>query len=405
MTAAAPHLYQSLRGFCLAGFAALGPDAGRDGEIPFVLDDHNGLYEYRPLLRDHVESRVARLTGLVDARLALDELRREPAAAVFARGARRRAGGQERTLFRAILLPLLVSTAEACGGFDWEDGAFNRVYGELERSLFGPSRAVRRHRAARRPPAASRSSRHGIASWRAADPRGGADLADAVAGRGRLARVRARAPGGRAEPPRRARGARRRDHGAPAGHGRRRSPPGRSSSSGSTGIRSGSRPMLGIAATRAARASRRGSTPWRGKLAGDAARSGSPGSEEDAELGEALERWELSLFEAEPLRSERLREALAALLGGGDGLWAAAMRAAVLVGEIAARRPELVAACARWPRRAGADAETADTCAGELRRDVLADDRAAAARAPSTRRCSGCARARPATSRRARPRD
>ena len=75
----------------------------------------------------------------MDARLALDELRREPAAAVFARGA---ADGPaaDRTLFRAILLPLLVSTAEACGGFDWEDGAFNRVYGELERSLFGAGR-------------------------------------------------------------------------------------------------------------------------------------------------------------------------------------------------------------------------------------------------------------------------
>jgi len=32
-------------------------------------------------------------------------------------------------------------------------------------------------------------------------------------------------------------------------------------------------------------------------------------------------------------RSDRLREALAALLGRSDGLWAAAMRAAVLVGD------------------------------------------------------------------------
>src|SRR5207342_3763740 len=29
---------------------------------------------------------------------------------------------------------------EACGGFDWEDGAFNRAYGELEHSLYGTSR-------------------------------------------------------------------------------------------------------------------------------------------------------------------------------------------------------------------------------------------------------------------------
>jgi hypothetical protein len=56
-------------------------------------------------------------------------------------------------------------------------------------------------------------------------------------------------------------------------------------------------------------------------------------AEEDHGLAEALDRWELSLFAAEPFRSEQLREALYALLGERDGLWAAAMRAAVLLGE------------------------------------------------------------------------
>jgi hypothetical protein len=56
-------------------------------------------------------------------------------------------------------------------------------------------------------------------------------------------------------------------------------------------------------------------------------------AEDDPELAEALDRWELSLFAEEPFRSEQLREALAALLGGQDGLWAAAVRAAVLLGE------------------------------------------------------------------------
>ena len=56
-------------------------------------------------------------------------------------------------------------------------------------------------------------------------------------------------------------------------------------------------------------------------------------AEEDPELAEALDRWELSLFADEPFRSEQLREALAALLGGPDGLWAASVRAAVLLGE------------------------------------------------------------------------
>src|SRR4029077_15687648 len=38
------------------------------------------------------------------------------------------------------LLGLLVSTAEACGGFDWDDASFDRAYVELERSLFGERR-------------------------------------------------------------------------------------------------------------------------------------------------------------------------------------------------------------------------------------------------------------------------
>src|SRR5581483_9952694 len=75
---------------------------------------------------------------LEDARIALDELRREPATGIFAPAGSQAAA--ERALFRSILVPLLVSTAEACGGFDWEDGAFERVYGELEESLFGDRR-------------------------------------------------------------------------------------------------------------------------------------------------------------------------------------------------------------------------------------------------------------------------
>ena len=132
--------------------------------------------------------------------------------------------------------------------------------------------------------------------------------------------------------------------------------------------------MLGIAATRPGGEPSR-LDPWRGKLAGDVL-AGLPGWEQDAELGEALERWELSLFEAEPLRSERLREALAALLGGADGLWAAAMRAAVLVGEVAnpAARAR-VDGVLGLARGAGADAETADTVRRIFVETVLADDR------------------------------
>ena len=46
----------------------------------------------------------------------------------------------------------------------------------------------------------------------------------------------------------------------------------------------------------------------------------------DTPLAEALDRWELSLFQHEPFRSEQLRSALGALLGA---TWA--LRAAVLL--------------------------------------------------------------------------
>ncbi len=56
----------------------------------------------------------------------------------------------------------------------------------------------------------------------------------------------------------------------------------------------------------------------------------------DPELSEALDRWELSLFQSEPFRSEQLRAALASLLGD---TWP--MRSCVLLGEDARAREEL----------------------------------------------------------------
>ncbi len=363
MTAAAPHLYEALRAFCLAAFARVAPDA-EQGEIPFVVDERGGLYEYRPLLRDYLEGRVHVLSQLPDAKIALDELRREPAAAIFARGA---ADGPSaaRTLFRAILLPLLVSTGEACGGFDWEDGAFDRVYGELEHSLFGAAR-----------------------SYTAAAPLAGLSAGSTI----ELARgIRVERIDG-ADPERNCSLAFERE--LPSGDVTLPDAPGELADA-VTALRLATgaavaagplvreqldrhplepRPLLGIAATAPGGEPSR-LDPWRGKLAGDLL-ARLPGSEQDGELGEALERWELSLFESEPLRSERLREALSALLGGADGLWAAAMRAAMLVGEIsepAARaRVDGIVGLARG---AGADEETVDTVRRIFVETVLADDR------------------------------
>jgi hypothetical protein len=64
----------------------------------------------------------------------------------------------------------------------------------------------------------------------------------------------------------------------------------------------------------------------------------------DSDLLEALDRWELALFHEGPVRADELREALDALLGCEEGAWAAAMRAAVLLGENGREREELVTA-------------------------------------------------------------
>ena len=69
-----------------------------------------------------------------------------------------------------------------------------------------------------------------------------------------------------------------------------------------------------------------------------------PLADEDRELGEALDRWELSLFADEPFRSGQVKDALTALLGNGDGAWAASMRAAVLLQENGKDRVELLRA-------------------------------------------------------------
>jgi hypothetical protein len=114
----------------------------------------------------------------------------------------------------------------------------------------------------------------------------------------------------------------------------------------------GIRPMLGIAATEPAGEPTR-LDPWRGRLAGDLLeRLGR--AEGEPELAEAIERWELALFEGEPLRSERLRESVTALLGGVDGLWAAAMRASMLLGETDRQREELIGPLRARSRRARA---------------------------------------------------
>ena len=348
MAVRAPHLYRSLRCFCLAGFSLLANDVEQGDEVPFAFEEHAArgrpsLYEYRPLVRSFVDARTPRLADLADTRIALEELMREPAAAIYAAG-HGRAG--DASLLRTIMLPLLADVAEACGGFDWNDECFDLAYAELERSLLGERR-----------------------SYAAVAPLVGLTLGTGIELAEGL-RVRPAAAGEIAAHWPEAAGL------LPAGFGRepdrlcvleleRKLKPNAASPPDAPGeladavsalrlataapVAAGPvlferldwrplaiRPVLPIAATEPAGQPTR-LDAFRTRLASDLlARLGR--AEEDPELAEALDRWELSLFASEPFRSEQLREALAALLGGSDGLWAAAVRAAVLLGETGADR-------------------------------------------------------------------
>ncbi len=145
MAVRAPHLYRSLRCFCLAGFSLLAADVEDGAEIPFSFEEHAArgnasLYEYRPLVRSYVDARAERLSALADAGIVLEELRREPAAAIYAAA---HAGKGDVSLLRTVALPLLADVAEACGGLDWSDEAFDRAYAELERVLGEAARLMR----------------------------------------------------------------------------------------------------------------------------------------------------------------------------------------------------------------------------------------------------------------------
>jgi hypothetical protein len=342
-----PHLYRSLRLFCLGAFAQLTLELDRGAQLEFAFEEHAtpgrpALYEYRPLVHGFVEGRAHRLRRRDDALIALEELRREPAAAIFAAAHASARPDEDEALFHSILLPLLVATAEACGGFDWDDDAFDRAYGELETSLFGWDHAY-----------VAVAPLVGLTTGGAQIDLGGG-IRVRTAATGELAKLWPEANGllptdfgrepdrlcvleleralepGATEPP---------------------DAPGELTDA-VTAIRLaaaapvaagpvlferldwrpyGVRPVVPIAATQPTGEPTRLDS-FRGAVAADL-RERLVLADDDPELGEALDRWELSLFQDGPFRAEQLREALAALLGGTDGLWAAAVRAAVLLGE------------------------------------------------------------------------
>ncbi len=144
MTHRSPDLHAALRLFALAAFATLQREVDNGAEVPFAFEEHDArgrttFYEFRPLILSFVEGRAERLAEPPDARDALNELAREPAAALFAGSL---TGGRtgEDAAFETILLPLVARIADVRGGFDWDDDLYEREYAELERLLFGTER-------------------------------------------------------------------------------------------------------------------------------------------------------------------------------------------------------------------------------------------------------------------------
>jgi hypothetical protein len=351
MAVRAPHLHLTLRAFCLGAFVFLGRALEEGDDLPFAFEEHvqregPALYEYRPLVRTFVETRASALATRMDARIAVEELLREPAAAIFARAHAGPKPSEEQALFRTVLLGLLISTAEACGGFDWDDRAFERAYAELERSLFGAARA-----------------------YAAVAPLVGISVVTQVELGGGL-RLRAAATGELAHHWPEAQGL------LPPGFGRevdrycvleleRGLEPGEEPPDAPAELADavsairlataapvaagpvlferldwrpfGIRPVLPIAATQPpGEASRLDS--FRAELAAELLTQLGL-ADADPALAEALDRWELSLFQNEPFRSEQLRGSLAGLFGD---TWE--LRAAVLLGEESEERRAVHAA-------------------------------------------------------------
>jgi hypothetical protein len=347
--ARSPHLHQALRSYALGAFAFLLRELDAEGgQLPFAFEEHDqrrgpSLYEYRPLVTGFVEARAGRLRSREDALLALEELRREPAAAIYARAHAGPRPSADDALFRTVLFDLVLRTAEACGGFDWDDQAFERVYAELERSLFGERRTyvavaplvglsvgvavdlgpgIRLRAAAdgelaRHWPEAGgllpagfgeEADRYCVVELRSAlaadddPPDAPAEFADAIS----ALRLATAAP-------------------LAAGPVLFETLDGRPF---------GIRPVLPIAATQPPGESTRLDS-FRGPLAAELlARLGL--ADADTPLAESLDRWELSLFQNDPFRSEQLRSALGALLGS---TWP--LRTAILLEEEPSRRERL----------------------------------------------------------------
>jgi hypothetical protein len=383
-----PDLFRALRAFCLGAFFELGGELERGADIPVALAEHSGpdrptLYEYRPLVGSFVEAYAQRLGLREDAREALTAIKDEPAAGIFARAHADEGVGEDEALRRTVLIPLLVRTAEGCSGFDWDDPVFEGAYAELERSLFGQRRAyaalaplvgltaggtIELGRGVRVRPAASGEL---AASWPEANRLLPKDFGREI-DRTLLLELEHDLDESACQTP---------DAATEFGlavSALRLATPGAIAAGPVLFERLdwkpyGVRPVPPLAAQVPPGEATR-LDPFRARLAAEL-QTRLAGAPAELDLLEALERWELALFHQGPLRADELREALEAVLGCEEGPWAAAMRAAVLLGETARERAELVTAFRALLDGDGPGARAEDAVRRALVETLLHDSR------------------------------
>ena len=356
-TPRSPELYRSLRAFCLGAFFELDAELEGGADIPVTLEEHAGidrpaLYEYRPLVGSFVEARAERLASRDDAQEAVNALKDEPAAGIFACAHTGEQLGEDDALRRTVLVPLLVRTAEVCGGFNWDDRSFDRAFSEIEGTLFGEQRQY-----------VATAPLIGLTAGSAIDLGRGITVRAAVVGEfsplwpeanrllprdfGRevdrslvlevertLESTACRVPEAASEFAR-------------VVSALRLVTPGSLAAGPVLFERLDQRPYgvqpVPSPASQQPPGEPNRLDPFRARLVERLQRQLMEGLD-DQELLEALDRWELALFQSGPQRADELREALESLLGGDEGSWAAAMRAAVLLGESPRERNELLIA-------------------------------------------------------------
>jgi hypothetical protein len=383
-----PALLRALRAFCLGAFFDLGAELESGADLPVSLEEHATpnrptLYEYRPLVGAFVELRGERLVRREDGLEALQALKDEPAAGIFARAHAGAKTSEDEALSRTVLVPLLVRTAEACGGFDWDDDAFERAYAELERSLFGATRAyhaltplvgltaggtIELGRGMRVRPAATGELQ---AAWPEAGRLLPRDFGREV-DRTLVLELEAELDGSACLVP-----------DAPAELGRAVTVL-RLITSGALAAGPvvferldwrpyGVRPSAPVAAQIPPGEATR-LDPFRARLVAQLLERLAGGL--DPDMLEALDRWELALFHEGSVRADELREALDSLLGCDEGPWAAAMRAAVLLGENGREREDLQVALRALLDGDGPGARAEEAVRRALVETLLHDSRA-----------------------------